>query len=325
MNKKIILFTGLVVASVGFSGCDSGTNKPDAIQPQAVTPPAAPIFFDDFSYADIAAFYNNGWKVRTETGHPGIAGATWSAEGLSFHPDLTGAEQGAIRMSSVTGGKGENTRHTQFCHARKYREGTYAARIFFRDEPSYGPDGDEVIQTFYAISPLKAPMDKNYSETDFEYLPNGGWGENTVPAMWTTSWDTFQLEPWTKVNEYTRKPGSYAGWHTLLLTVTDNKVTYYVDGQLFSEHSSAVYPEDFMSINFNLWFMPKGADGSQGPVDSPELREYQEDIDWVFFREGVALSTAEVEALVGGYRTHKVAFIDEVKEQNPPLSSPCGL
>lgn len=112
-------------------------------------------------------------------------------------------------------------------------------------------------------------MDKNYSETDFEYLPNGGWGENAKPAMWTTSWDTFQLEPWTKVNEFSRKEGSYAGWHTLVLTVADKKLIYYVDGQLFSEHSSAVYPEDFMSINFNLWFMPKGADGSQGPVDSP--------------------------------------------------------
>ncbi len=335
MNTKIILLTSVVAASIGFTGCDSGEKKSDSAQPEAANPqpvqaapaPVAsvPVFFDDFSYADVVGFYNNGWKVRTETGHPGIKGATWSAEGLSFHQDISGAENGAIRMSSVTGGTGENTRHTQFCHARKYREGTYAARIFFRDEPSYGPDGDEVIQTFYAISPLKAPMDKNYSETDFEYLPNGGWGENTVPALWTTSWDTFQLEPWTKVNEYTRKAGSYAGWHTLVLTVADNKVIYYVDGQLFAEHTSAVYPEDFMSINFNLWFMPKGADGSQGPVDSPELREYQEDIDWVFFREGVALSTAEVEALVAGYRSNKVAYLDGVKEQNPPLPSPCGL
>ncbi|HEY0894060.1 MAG TPA: glycoside hydrolase family 16 protein, partial [Cellvibrio sp.] len=166
---------------------------------------------------------------------------------------------------------------------------------------------------------------KNYSETDFEYLPNGGWGENAKPAMWTTSWDTFQLEPWTKVNEFTRQEGSYAGWRTLVLTVADNKVTYYVDGKLFSEHTSAVYPEDFMSINFNLWFMPKGADGSLGPVDSPEMREYQEDIDWVFFQEGVAISTAEVEAQIAELRGKKVAYVDNVKEQNPVLPSPCGL
>lgn len=45
----------------------------------AAAPTTAPVFFDDFSYPDFAAFQKNGWKVRTETGHPGIKGATWSA------------------------------------------------------------------------------------------------------------------------------------------------------------------------------------------------------------------------------------------------------
>jgi hypothetical protein len=135
----------------------------------------------------------------------------------------------------------------------------------------------------------------------------------------------FQLEPWTKVNEYTRKEGSYAGWRTLLLTVADNKVTYYVDGKLFAEHSEQVYPEDYMSMNFNLWFMPKGADDSLGPVDSPELRQYQQDIDWVFHKAGVALTPAEVDELVASFRRNATRFIDRVSEQNPPLPSPCGL
>lgn len=336
MGHQRLFLTSILSASIAFVGCDSKTDSSaqqtsstaqvsSVAQSSVATPATAAVFFDDFNYADLTAFNSNGWKVRTETGHPGIKGATWSAEGLSFHADIPGTEAGAVRMSSVTNGTGEKTRHTQFCHARKYREGTYAARVFFRDEPSYGPDGDEVIQTMYAISPLKAPMDKNYSETDFEYLPNGGWGSPESPAMWTTSWDTFQLEPWTKVNENTRVEGSYAGWRTLVLTVADNKVSYYVDGKLFSEHTSAVYPEDFMSINFNLWFMPKGADGSQGPVDSPEMREYQEDIDWVFFQEGVAITTAEVEAQIAELRTKKVAYVDNVQEQNPALPSPCGL
>jgi len=337
MGIQRIFLASILSTSIAFVGCDSKTDSSAqqaspstqitsiAQRLPATVPAVAALFFDDFNYSDIAAFHNNGWKVRTEAGHPGIKGATWSAEGLSFHADIPETGAGAVRMSSVTNGTGEKTRQTQICHARKYREGTYAARIFFRDEPSYGPDGDEVIQTVYAISPLKAPMDKNYSETDFEYLPNGGWGENNKPAMWTTTWDTFQLEPWTTVNESTRKEGSYAGWHTLLLTVADNKVIYYVDGKLFSEHTSAVYPEDFMSINFNLWFMPKGADGSQGPVDSPEMREYQEDIDWVFFQEGVAITTADVEAQIAQLRSQKVVYVDNVQEQNPPLPSPCGL
>ncbi|MEI2430533.1 glycoside hydrolase family 16 protein [Lysobacter yananisis] len=332
MGQHRCLGAGILAASILIVGCSQQADPAAAQAPKPASPAAAApaagdvaVFFDDFNYPDLAAFQGNGWKARTETGHPGIKGATWSAEGLSFHADIADTHGGAVRMSSVTNGKADKTRQTQFCHARKYREGTYAARIFFRDAPSYGPDGDEVIQTFYAISPLKAPMDKNYSETDFEYLPNGGWGENSKPAMWTTSWDTFQLEPWTKVNEFTRHEGSYAGWRTLVLTVADKQLKYYVDGKLFSEHSSAVYPEDFMSINFNLWFMPKGADGSLGPVDSPEMREYQEDIDWVFFREGAALSTADVEKQVAELRGKQVAHLDNVKEQNPPLPSPCGL
>ncbi len=283
------------------------------------------VFFDDFAYQNMGGFYGNGWKVRTETGHPGIAGASWSGEGISFHQDVDGATNGIVRMTSKTDGSGANTQHTQFCHARKYLEGTYAARVFFRDEPTVGPDGDEVIQTFYAISPLEAPMDANYSETDFEYLPNGGWGAGRDPAMWSTTWETFQLKPWTKVNEYTREPGSYSGWRTLVLTVMDNKVTYYVDGKLLSQHSEQVAPEVHMSMNFNLWFMPKGADGSNGPIESDQMREYQEDVDWVFHQAGEVLTTAQVEHSIQSLRAGNVSHLDRVPEQNPALPSPCGL
>ncbi|WP_076416782.1 glycoside hydrolase family 16 protein [Shewanella sp. UCD-KL12] len=283
------------------------------------------IFFDDFNYAEMPEFVQNGWKVRTERGHPGISGAEWSAEGVSFHPELKEAHRGAVRMSSITAGEGDNTRHTQLCHARKYLKGTYGARVFLRDTPSYGPDGDEVIQTFYTISPLEFPMDPNYSEVDFEYLPNGGWGSDSNSAMWTTTWETFQLEPWTKVNEYTRKEGSYAGWRTLVMTVEDDAVNYYVDGKLISTHSDKVAPEKPMSINFNLWFMPKGADGSIGPVDSDELREYQQDIDWVFHKVGEILSPEAVGQHVAMLQSKGVDYQDTVQPMSPALPSPCGL
>ncbi len=281
------------------------------------------IFFDDFSYDSLDEFRNNNWTIRTETGHPGIPGATWWTEGVSFHGDMDGAEKGSLRLTSKTDGTGANTRHTQICHARKYREGTYGARVYFRDQPTFGPDGDEVIQTFYAISPLKAPMDLDYSEADFEYLPNGGWGYSKTPAIWATSWETFQLEPWTKVNENTRLEGSFAGWHTLVKTISDGKIRYFVDGELLAEHSEKVYPEVPMSINFNLWFMPEGADDSEGPVASTEPRQYQQDIDWVFHQVGVALTTEQVESRVEQLRLDKVAFRDQVKASNLP--SPCGL
>ena len=37
-------------------------------------------------------------------------------------------------------------------------------------------DGDQVVQTFYTITPYLEPLDPDYSEMDYEYLPNGGWG-----------------------------------------------------------------------------------------------------------------------------------------------------
>jgi len=297
----------------------------EAASLQAIKSTKMPIFFDDFSYQDLDSFYQNEWKVRTETGHPGIAGATWSADGISFHQDIKGTAKGIIRLTSQTDGSGQNTRHTQFCHARKYLEGTYAAKVYFRNTPTFGPDGDEVIQTFYAISPLRAPMDPDYSETDFEYLPNGGWGAGNQPAMWSTTWETFQLEPWTKVNEYTRKQGDFSGWHILVLTVKNDSVSYYVDGELLSTHSEKVAPEVPMSVNFNLWFMPKGPDGSNGPVASKQLRQYQEDVDWVFHHANVAMSTEQVTTFVENLRADKLSFIDQVKPQSPALPSPCGL
>jgi hypothetical protein len=45
----------------------------------------------------------------------------------------------------------------------------------------------------------------------------------------------------------------------------------------------------------------------------------------VFFQEGVAITTAEVEAQIAEMRSKKVTYIDKVQEQNPPLPSPCGL
>ena len=286
---------------------------------QAVATDSGNILFDDFTYWDHQAFYANGWKARTATGHPGVAGARWSAEGISFHSDDSDPDNRILRMTSFTDGTGENTRHTQFCHARKYYEGTYAARVYFRDEPISGPDGDVIIETFYAISPLKAPMDLDYSEMDFEYLANGGWGEGPQSKLWATTWETFQLEPWTKDNEYSFIEGSYQGWRTLVLQVGAGTVRYFVDGKMFAEHGGRVYPEQPMSINFNLWFMPDGL------IDSTETRVYTEDVDWVFFKADAILQTDEVEQLVAGFREQQVTFRDTVPEWTPALPSPCGL
>lgn len=313
-------YVAVLFLAASLSGCGNGPEKTsyaiaDANKGER---PTGTYLFDDFNYDGFEAFQSNGWKARTETGHPGVVGAAWSEEGISFHAASEGAVNGMMRLTSVTDGTAENTRHTQVCHARKYFRGTYAARVYFRDEPTHGPDGDEVIQTFYAISPLKAPMDLDYSEMDFEYLPNGGWGEDNH-ALWATSWETFQLEPWTKVNEFSTLVESFAGWHTLVMHAEAGELRYYVDGRLFATHSAKVAPEEPMSINFNLWFTP------EGPIDSRQMRQYDEDVDWVYHEVNSLLTTQEVEQKVNVLRDQGVNFADTVPPWSPALPSPCGL
>ncbi len=284
------------------------------------TAQAAPsaMMFDDFSYQTVAQAKNNGWVIRTQTGHPGIKGATWWQEGISFHPDMVNLDNQVMRLTSKTDGSAINTRQTQICHQRKFYEGTYAARVYFNDAPEYGPDGDGIIETFYTISPLEYPLAPRYSEMDFEYLANGGWGEINN-ALFATSWETFQLTPWTKVNKYDTVVNSLQGWNTLVLQVADNKLKYFVNGKQFAEHGSDVYPEVDMSVNFNLWFTPEQI------LQTPVMRQYSQDVDWVYFQEDQVLSPQTVINNVAQLRAKNIAQKDTVKATIAPEKSHCQL
>lgn len=308
------------------AACQAGgqpTAEPTAIAVPTVAPittstPIAGdgILFDDFSYTDQASLIKNGWIVRTKPGWPGVPNAVWGKNNVSFVNDEAQSGNRLLRMTSSTNGKA--ARQTQFCHQRKYREGTYAARVRFTDEPLSGTDGDQVVQTFYLISPLKAPMDPDYSEIDFEYLPNGGWGSDT--SLHFTTWETFSPEPnWKMDNQSDSTDGSYAGWHTLVVQVGNGRVTYYVDDVLRATQGGKYYPEVPMSINFNLWFIRDGL------VNAEEIREYVEDVDWVYFEGGKILATQDIAVKVSELQRDGVQFKDTVPAQNPPLVSPCDF
>jgi len=314
--------TGLCFAALlsAGAGAHPAGNARRPAPPQASNKKLPPrTFFDDFNYPTHAAMEKRGWIIRTAPGWPGVPGAAWRKEGVSLLKDPDAPANRILRMTSSTDGTGANTRQTQICHQRKYLEGTYAARVRFTDHPTAGPGGDQVVESFYTISPLKAPMDLDYSELDFEYLPNGGWGIKG-PTLYGTTWETFSPEPnWKKDNVFDTVRVSQAGWHTLVTQVAGGKVRYFIDGKPLAEHGGNYYPESLMSINFNLWFIRDGL------IKSPDVRTYQEDIDWVFHEAHAALSPAEVEARVADLRRRSDRFRDTVPAPVPALTSPCDF
>lgn len=300
------------------AGCTSGANA-TAVEtvPASETVPSQ-ILFDDFQYSSMEDMTANGWIVRSGSGWPGVTGASFRQENVSFveHPEQAGNR--LLRMISSTDGTPENTFQTQVCHQRKYLEGTYAARVRFSDAPVGGMDGDQVVQTFYTITPYDEPLDPDYSEMDNEYLPNGGWG-GPEQSFYATTWETVQIEPWNARNTSTSVQGSQAGWHTLVIQATDGSVRYFVDGKLIARHGDDYYPDAPMSINFNLWFIEGGLSPAEG------IREYQEDVDWVFHQANMSLLPDEVEERVTELRNASVPFMDTVSPGELPLPSPCDL
>lgn len=266
------------------------------------------VLFDDFTYSSTAELAPHGWIMRTAPGFPGVPGAQWGPESFTLH-------DGIIKMTSTTNGVATETRQAQLCQQRKFLDGTYAARVRFSSTSASGPNGDPYVQSFYLISPSKAPMDPSYAEVDFEYLATGGWG-TIKSTMFTTTWDTFQLDPWIADRTSTNKTGTFDGWHTLVAQVKHGTVRYFIDGHLFGEHGGKVYTE-ILSINFNLWFIRDQL------KKTSESRSYEEEIDWVYFRAGALLAPAAVDAEVARLRRGGKAFVDTVPASG--LESPCNF
>lgn len=280
---------------------------------------AAGLFFDDFSYADVQSMRDKGWTPRTQAGHPGVPGARWSEAALQLVADPAQPGNRLLRLSASTDGTPEGTEQTQICHARKYLEGTYAARIRFTDEPVQGIDGDPVIQTFYAVAPLKHDFDPEFSELDWEYLPNGGWGSDKT-RIYGISWQTVRLDPWQAHNQSHEEFGLLRGWHTLMMQVAGGQTRWFIDGRQVAQHGGRNYPVVPMAISFNHWFSPSGL---LPKSDVP--RRYVQDVDWVFHARQAVLSADQVADEVQRLRRSGVGHTDTVPPAQPALSSRCDF
>ena len=277
------------------------------------------IFFDDFNYRDAAALAAHGWTQRSALGHPGVEGAQWGPGTIALVDDPQTAGKRLLRLRASTDGTAAGTTQAQICHARKYFEGTYAARIRFSDTPVSGPDGDVVVQSFYLVSPLRHDFDPQFSEVDWEYLPNGGWGDPQT-RMYAITWQTVRLDPWLAYNQAHQEFRSFNGWHTLMLQIKDGKTRHILDGRLVAEHGGRNYPVVLMSLNFNLWF-PAGGMLSVLNV----VRTYEQDVDWVFHAQDQLLTPAAVDAMVKSLQAKGLHAVDTILEGNPPLEGSCNF
>ncbi|WAZ26321.1 family 16 glycosylhydrolase [Streptomyces cinnabarinus] len=261
--------------------------------------------FDDFSYTSHTdpALSSHGWSVRANSGGPGVPGATWDPSKVTF---ANQSGNTVMNLETSSAGTGSTTTHTEvLTKATKFKNGTYAARVKFSDAPKYGPDGDRIVQTFFTINDLKAPMADDYAEYDFEYLPNGGWGE-PANILYTTSWETYNPDPWQAVNQHSESRQSFAGWHDLVVTIDNSRITYYVDGQHFGTHDAAYLPERPMSINFNQWLIDLNGQTSTTP------RAYDQQVDYVLHVKDQVLTPAQVAAKITSLRNAGTTFVDEV-------------
>ncbi|MEU3298700.1 cellulose binding domain-containing protein [Streptomyces sp. NPDC006678] len=277
---------------------------PDPTDPTDPPPTGGAALFDDFTYTSHTdpAISAHGWSVRSNSGGPGVPGATWAPENVTFALEGTNS---VMNLETSTAGTAQSTEMTEvLTRATKFKNGTYAARVKFSDTPKNGgPDGDRLVQTFFTINDLKAPMADDYAEYDFEYLPNGGWGEPSS-ILYSTSWETYRPDPWEAVNQHSEVRASYAGWHDLVFTIDDNGIVYYVDGQEFGRHT--YLPERPMSINFNHWLIDLAGQPSTTP------RAYDQKVDYVLHVKDQVLTPAQVAAKVAAYRSAGTAFEDTV-------------
>ncbi|GAA0553441.1 hypothetical protein GCM10010172_39950 [Paractinoplanes ferrugineus] len=302
-TRKIAIGATVAAAAAALTGIGLVT------APSSSAATGCGVLFDDFNYSSRtdAALSQRGWSIRTNSGGPGVGGARWLADNVSF-PTVDG--QKVAQLKAVTDGTAAGTSQAEFSQRnRRFFEGTYLARIKFSDAPVSGSDGDHVNQTFYTISPLAAPMDPVYSEMDFsEYLPNGGWGE-AGPINYQTTWYTYVADPWYADNVHSQQARSINGWHDVMATVGGGHVKYYIDGTLVGDHSGKVYPRQNMSIDFNQWFIDLA--GHAGGTST-----YLESVDYLYHAKKQVLSPAQASAAINAYRAAGTGWTDNVVATN---------
>ncbi|HYG37921.1 MAG TPA: carbohydrate-binding protein [Cytophagales bacterium] len=265
------------------------------------------IMFDDFTYSSVddpqlSSF--NKWNIVSGTSGP-PEGAQYSRNNINFVADPGNSSNRLMTLSTTVNGTTKATTHSRIeTGGYEYFEGTYAARVYFSENPFTYKDGN--VQTFYTIVSSALSGDgSRYSELDFEYMAADKWGispDNQV--MYMTSWNRYIANPWQAWKRYFADQKSWAGWHTCVVSCTDGvNVKYWIDGIYFGSMSvtdsdgSSVYPRSNMHVAFANWIW-NNVTGS-----STANRTTTMQVDWVLHYKDQEISPASVNNLVASYRS----------------------
>ncbi|MEC4570300.1 glycoside hydrolase family 16 protein [Streptomyces virginiae] len=286
----------VLAACSGGPGDDAAAPAP-SVSPTPSGPPGT--LFDTFHYSgpDDPSLAAHGWEVRTGGGGPGIKDS-WSAAGAGFPSDATAQGGRVLQLRSSTDGTAQGTKQVEVQGTGKNLfTGTFAARVHFSDKPTSGRGGDHVVQTFFPISP--SDESANYSELDFEYLPNGGWG-TAGPRLDTVSW--YKADPPDRVSHTLKQRAG--GWHVLMVTAMNGTVTYSLDGKELFTSSGKYVPREKMDIHFSNWFIDTPATG--GP------RTWDMKVNWVYYKADEVVSQADVQKTVDGFYSAGTDYVNTV-------------
>lgn len=168
--------------------------------------------------------------------------------------------------------------------------------MYFSDKPTSGSDGDHVSESFFTVSPDHASS--KYSELDYEYMPNGGWGR-FGPRLDTTSWRSGERGDRVTAAH----PLRLGGWHTMVITASrTGATTYSVDGRKLFTNRSGDPPREHMSINFSTWFIDLPFKGLS--------RTWDMRVDWLHHQSGRAESVKNIQKTVAGYTPAGTNFVN---------------
>lgn len=269
-------------------------------------------FFDDFSYtaeegSSDPQFLCFGWYVRDWAGGPGVTGAAWRPDYVSWAPDPDLPGNRIMGLRATTSGAADSTFQSEVgTQEDLFYEGTYCARIRFAEAPV--GSAQPSVQSISLFKGLDC--DLNYSECDIEYTFVDPWSTrcSQLPALHLQTWEQYCESP--LIYDMLPNPpspicGALIGWHTYMIQIASGSVRYYVDGMLKANHGGEYYPESPMHILLLHWFADSLSPGLQA--------DYFMEIDWLYHAKDTVLSTSQVSSIVDQFRTSGVERLNTVK------------